>query len=100
MFKTLTLAIAATGLVATTSIPQDAAARTRHHTTRHHHHYTRKSCRTSANTGTAIGAIAGGALGYNTGNHGTGSTLLGAGLGGLAGHQIAKSHCKRVKARR
>jgi uncharacterized protein YcfJ len=93
MLKTLTLALAATGLMAATCIPDDASARTRHH-------YTRKSCRSAANTGTAIGAIAGGLIGNKTGNHGTGSTLLGAGVGGVAGHQIAKSHCKYRKARR
>ncbi|HET9161472.1 MAG TPA: glycine zipper domain-containing protein [Caulobacteraceae bacterium] len=98
MFKTLTLAIAATGLVAATSIPDDASAATRRHVARHH--YTKKRCRVSANTGTAVGALAGGAIGYNAGNHGTGSTLLGAGLGALAGHQVAKSHCKYKKARR
>jgi uncharacterized protein YcfJ len=87
MFKTLTLAVAATSLMAATTIPADASARTRHH-------YTKKTCRSAANTGTAIGAIAGGLIGNKTGNKGAGSTLLGAGLGGVAGHQIAKSHCK------
>jgi uncharacterized protein YcfJ len=87
MLKTLTLAAAATSLLAATTLPADASARTRHH-------YTHKTCRSAANTGTAIGAIAGGLIGNKTGNHGTGSTLLGAGLGGVAGHQIAKSHCK------
>ena len=97
MLKTLTLAIAATGLVASTSIPDYASAATRHHV---RHHYTKKRCRVSANTGTAVGALAGGAIGYNAGNHGAGSTLLGAGLGAVAGHQVAKSHCKYKKARR
>ena len=93
MMKALTLAVAATGLMAATVIPEDASARTRHH-------YTRKSCRSSANTGTAIGAVGGGVLGHSLGNKGTGSTLLGAGLGAVAGHQIAKSNCKRHKAYR
>jgi uncharacterized protein YcfJ len=94
MLKTLTLALAATGLVATTVIPEDASARPRHH------YYTRKSCRSASNTGTAVGAIAGGLLGNRLGNHGAGSTVLGAGLGGVAGHQIAKSHCKTHRYRR
>jgi uncharacterized protein YcfJ len=93
MLKTLTLALAATGLMAATVIPEGALAATRHH----YRHYTKKTCRSSANTGTAVGAIAGGLIGNRTGNHGTGSTLLGAGLGGVAGHQIAKAHCKRHK---
>jgi uncharacterized protein YcfJ len=87
MLRTLTLAAAATSLLAATTLPADASARTRHH-------YTHKTCRSAANTGTVVGAVGGGLLGHSLGNHGTGSTLLGAGLGGVAGHQIAKSNCK------
>jgi uncharacterized protein YcfJ len=94
MIKTLTLAIAATGLIAATVMPADASAATRRH------HYTNKSCRSAATTGTVIGAVGGGLLGRSLGNKGTGSTLLGAGVGGVAGHQIAKKNCKRHKAYR
>ena len=90
MFKTLTLALAAGSLVATT-LPAEAAT---------HRHYTRKSCRSAAATGTAVGAVGGGLLGHSLGNKGTGSTLLGAAVGGVAGHQVAKSNCKRHRTHR
>jgi uncharacterized protein YcfJ len=90
MIRTLTLALAAGSLLATT-IPAEAAT--------HHRHYTRKSCRSAAATGTAIGAVGGGLLGHQLGNKGTGSTLLGVAAGGVAGHQIAKSNCKRHRTR-
>lgn len=85
MLKTLTIAIAA-GSVLVAAAPAEVSART--------HHYTKKTCRSAKNTGLAVGALAGGALGYNTGNHGVGSTLLGATVGGLTGGQLAKKHCK------
>jgi hypothetical protein len=57
------------------------------------------SSRHARNTGTVVGAVAGGLLG-NAVSHGggkTGGTLIGAGVGAVAGHEIAKrngrSHC-------
>jgi uncharacterized protein YcfJ len=50
------------------------------------------STRGSRNTGTVVGAVAGGLLG-NALSHGggkTGGTIIGAGAGAVAGHQIAK----------
>ena len=50
------------------------------------------SSRGSRNTGTVVGALAGGLAG-NALSHGggkTGGTIIGAGLGAVAGHQIAK----------
>jgi len=50
------------------------------------------STRGSRNTGTVVGALAGGLAG-NALSHGggkTGGTIIGAGLGAVAGHQIAK----------
>ena len=44
------------------------------------------------NTGTVVGAVAGGLLG-NAVSHGggkTGGTIIGAGVGAVAGHEIAK----------
>jgi outer membrane lipoprotein SlyB len=52
-----------------------------------------KDCRSSANKGTAIGAI-GGAVAGNVLGHNTTSTVLGAGVGAVAGHQIAKNKCR------
>jgi uncharacterized protein YcfJ len=50
------------------------------------------SSRGARNTGTAVGAVAGGLLG-NALSHGggkTGGTILGAGAGAVVGHQYAK----------
>lgn len=50
------------------------------------------SSRGERNTGTVVGAVAGGLAG-NALSHGggrTGGTIIGAGLGAVAGHQIAK----------
>jgi uncharacterized protein YcfJ len=52
-----------------------------------------RNCRGAANTGTAVGAVGGGVLGNALG-HNTTSTVLGLGVGAVAGHQIAKSNCK------
>jgi len=69
------------------ALPEVADART--------HHRTYKACRKSANTGTLVGAVGGGLLGNAVTHGGTGGTLVGAGAGAVAGHQIAKSNCKR-----
>jgi outer membrane lipoprotein SlyB len=50
--------------------------------------------RHSANTGTVVGAVGGGLLGNAIGGD-TGSTLVGAGVGAVAGHQIAKGAAKK-----
>ena len=62
----------------------------------HHRHRVRvcrdESSRGARNTGTAVGAVAGGLLG-NSLSHGggrLGGTLLGAGAGAVVGHQVAK----------
>jgi hypothetical protein len=68
---------------------------------RYHHGYYRHSgynygCharqRHDANTGTVLGAIGGGLIGNSVSGHGSkfGGTLIGAGVGAVAGHQIAK----------
>jgi uncharacterized protein YcfJ len=54
--------------------------------------------RSHNNTGTAIGAVAGGLLGHSLASGGgkTGGTIIGAGAGAVAGHEIAKHsgrHC-------
>ncbi len=47
------------------------------------------STRGARNTGTVLGAIGGGLLG-NSVSKGGGGALIGAGVGAVAGHQIAK----------
>jgi uncharacterized protein YcfJ len=56
---------------------------------------TTRQVRHAANTGTVVGAVGGGLLGNAVGHGGTGSTLVGAGVGAVAGHQIAKSNAKK-----
>ena len=53
------------------------------------------SCKGRKNTGTAIGAIAGGLLGNSVAGRGvkTEGAILGAGVGAVVGHQVAKSGC-------
>ena len=70
-----------------------SAASARHYSHHHYRHYSR-DCRGSANTGTVVGAIGGGLLGNAVGHHSLGGTLIGAGVGGVAGHQLAKGNCK------
>jgi uncharacterized protein YcfJ len=50
------------------------------------------SSRGARNTGTVVGAVAGGLLGNSLAHGGgkTGGTLLGAGAGAVVGHQYAK----------
>jgi hypothetical protein len=59
------------------------------------------SCKGRKNTGTAIGAIAGGLLGNAVAARGvkTEGTLLGAGVGAVVGHQVAKSGCSSAPRR-
>jgi hypothetical protein len=58
----------------------------------------RSDQKSSANKGTAIGAIAGALLGSQVAGHGakTEGAVLGAGIGAVAGHQIGKSRVKCV----
>lgn len=55
------------------------------------------SPRKSANTGTAVGAVAGGLLGNVVAAKGvkTEGTVLGAGVGAVVGHQVAKKNAKK-----
>ncbi len=54
-----------------------------------------------ANTGTVVGAVAGGVLGNQVAGNGarTEGTLLGAAVGAVAGHEIAKSRAKKKNCR-
>ena len=58
-----------------------------------------RNVKKKANTGTVIGAIGGGLLGRTVAGRGdkTEGTLIGAGVGAVAGHQIAKSDAKKKR---
>lgn len=60
-----------------------------------------KNVKKKANTGTVIGAVAGGLLGNQVAGNGarTEGTLLGAGVGAVVGHEVAKSNAKRKNCR-
>jgi uncharacterized protein YcfJ len=51
-----------------------------------------KDVKKSNNTGTVVGAVAGGLLGNAVAGHGskTAGTVIGAGVGAVAGHEVAK----------
>jgi uncharacterized protein YcfJ len=77
-------------LAVTAAVPTAAFAQHRHRVWVCH-----GSSRGARNTGTVVGAVAGGLLG-NSIAKGGGGALLGAGAGAVAGHQIAKhndKHC-------
>jgi len=84
-----TATLVCSALAVATSVPTLAQAA-------HHRHRVLVcrdvSSRGARNTGTLVGALAGGLAG-NALSHGggkTGGTLIGAGVGAVAGHQIAK----------
>ena len=56
-----------------------------------------RDVRHAANTGTVVGAIGGAVLGSAVAGHGnkTEGAVIGAGLGGLTGHQLAKKNAKK-----
>lgn len=88
--KPLAVAILSVSTLAVTAAPMIVSAQ------EHHRHRVRVcrdvSSRGARNTGTAVGAVAGGLLG-NSLSHGggrLGGTLLGAGAGAVVGHQVAK----------
>jgi uncharacterized protein YcfJ len=58
------------------------------------------SCKGRRNTGTAIGAVAGGLLGNAVAGRGvkTEGTLLGAGVGAVVGNQVAGRNCYERRA--
>jgi uncharacterized protein YcfJ len=88
--KLLTATILMSSGLAVAATPMIASAQ-------EHHRHRVKVCRDvssrgARNTGTVVGAVAGGLLGNSLAHGGgrTGGTLLGAGVGAVAGHQIAK----------
>ena len=55
-----------------------------------------KNVKKKATNGAVIGALGGGLLGNTVAGRGdrTEGTIIGAGVGAVAGHQIAKSNCR------
>ena len=111
MFKHLSLVGAALTMGAAAIVPTAPAMAQRHH---HHHRYHRgdyrpvyrgydryyqrdyrdyRRCRDNGDGGTIIGAIAGGLLGHEVAGRGDRAvgTVLGAGVGALAGRAIDRS---------
>jgi hypothetical protein len=79
------IGIAAVALVA---LATPGAADAHHY--RHAHYY---SCQHHKVVGTVVGGVTGGVIGnLLTHGHGPG-TLIGVGVGAVAGHQIAKHNC-------
>lgn len=89
LMTTLALAVSAAA-VAAAPMAADAATHTRKV-------WVCKDVRHEANKGTAIGAVTGGLLGNVVAGHGnkTGGTIIGAGVGAVAGHQLAKRNAKK-----
>jgi uncharacterized protein YcfJ len=56
----------------------------------------RHAVRSKSNTGTLIGAVGGGVLGNAVGGSTT-STVVGAGVGAVAGHEVAKHNAKKKR---
>ncbi len=88
--KPLATIVFASAALAVTAAPMLASAQ-------EHHRHRVKVCRDvstkgARNTGTLLGAVAGGLAGNALASGGgkTGGTIIGAGVGAVAGHQIAK----------
>jgi hypothetical protein len=85
---------AAAILVGALSVPGLASAQPRGYYDRYHHYHYYRCVRHSANNGAATGAVVGGAT-VGLLSHSVAGGLIGAGVGALAGHQIAKENGKR-----
>ena len=97
MLNPITKAAAACVLILAMQAPVAASARTYHHSRAWYaaHHSAQHHARVCRNRGTALGVVGGAVLG-NVITHGsTGGTIIGAGVGGVAGHSIAQSNCRR-----
>ena len=84
--KLILSAILASSALAVAVAPIAAEARSRHRVE------VCTASRHAKNTGTVVGALAGGLLGnaVSSGGGKTGGTIIGAGAGAVAGHEIAK----------
>lgn len=95
MLKTLTRAGVA-GVIALSLQAMPASAHDYHH--RHYHHARRHHARHVARCrtgGTVLGVLGGALAGNALTHHSTAGTIVGAGVGGVAGHQIARRNCGR-----
>ena len=90
MLKSL-ITSAGVGLIALTMTAGPADA---HRYYRHYYHHSRhyQNCRTA---GTVVGVIGGAVVGNAITHHSGLGTVAGAGVGGLAGHEIASRNCRR-----
>ncbi len=104
MRKFIVAAAALSTLATALAAPGLAQARHRYHryhqyqqSSRYNYDACRHDRRRAANQGTLVGALGGGLLGNVVAGHGskTGGTLIGAGVGAVAGHEIARNnhHC-------
>ena len=89
--KLITSAIMLASTLAVVVAPAAADAKTRHRVT------VCRTVREAANGGLVAGAIGGAQLGSAVAGHGakTEGAVLGAGIGGLTGRQLAKKSAKR-----
>jgi uncharacterized protein YcfJ len=90
--KLIASAVLACSALAVVAAPIAADARPHHQKQRVQVCHTTRGAR---NTGTVVGAVGGGLLGNALG-HNTGSTLLGAGAGAVAGHEVARHNARKV----
>ncbi|MES1157091.1 MAG: hypothetical protein ABUL73_04840 [Alphaproteobacteria bacterium] len=107
MFKHLTLAGIASVMLLT-SFAAPASAReywTDHYGHRHYYqhaayydhrgnYHSRHHVRSCRAAGTGVGVIGGAVLGNAITHHSAVGTIVGAGIGGVAGHSIARNNCR------
>lgn len=102
MLKSL-ITSAGVGMMALTMTATPADARYYHHRYYHHasdryyyydryHHRHYRNCKAA---GTVVGVIGGAVVGNAITHHSGLGTIAGAGIGGLAGHDIAAHNCRR-----
>jgi uncharacterized protein YcfJ len=81
----------ATATLVCTALAVAAAPMTADAASRHRVKVCTKASSGHRNTGAVVGAVGGGLLGNALSHGGTGGTLVGAGAGAVAGHEIAKN---------
>jgi hypothetical protein len=96
---TIVTAMMATATITTVAFPTAAHAHDRHwrgdghhHGRNYHHRRYAARCHDKGNGGLVIGAIAGGLLGHEVAHDKTAGTIVGGGLGALAGRHIDRKN--------